>query len=178
MDALAFAHRLNITHRDIKPSNILIKDYQVFLADFGSAKTFTLQETSKTSNYYVCGTPVYYAPESKADNPRGRQADVFSLGCVFSEMLTVCCGRSLEAFQDWRQCPDDECGIYAFRANLPKVIAWIKLLSEDSNESWRDVLAWQIPLMLRREPEGRTTAQAAVTFLMNHRQESLICPNH
>lgn len=178
LDALAFAHRLNVTHRDIKPSNILIKDSQVYLADFGSAKDFTLQGTSKTSNYNVCGSAVYLAPETRSEHPRGRQADVFSLGCVLSEMLTVCSNRSLEAYQAWRLAPDDERGIYAFRSNLPKVDKWLQSLSDDNSDGWRDVLVWQIKCMLYKEPERRNSADKGLNFLISHQQQRLICPNH
>lgn len=41
-------------------------------------------------------TPKYCAPEVAAKGKRGRSADVFSLGCVFAEMITVHLGRSLE----------------------------------------------------------------------------------
>ena len=178
LDALAFAHKKNVVHRDIKPSNILIKDFQVYLADFGSAKAFALQETSRTSNPYVCGTPVYYAPETKADNPPGRQADVFSLGCVLSEILTVCSGRSLDAYQSWRKVSNEECANYAFRANLPRVTAWIQQLKEDCDYSWHDGLVFNILCMLHKEPDRRSSAQDGVTLLMNLRQDMLICPHH
>jgi serine/threonine protein kinase len=125
LDALAFAHRLKIMHRDIKPSNILIKDDQVYLADFRVAKDFTMQGTSKKHDYFVYGTPVYRAPETHIGNPPGCPADVFALGCVFSEMLTISNGKSLDEFQVWRRAPENECGKVAFRANLPKLTQWL-----------------------------------------------------
>jgi serine/threonine protein kinase len=178
LDALAFAHRLHVTHRDIKPSNILIKEKQVYLADFGLAKDFTLHGTSKTSNYFVCGTPVYRAPEVKPENPRGRPADVFSLGCVFSEMLTVYCERSLEDFQNFRRAPENECGTLAFRANLTKVLEWLNHLKE-GGDVLCETLAWQLMLMLKIDPGARPQAHEAVNFLMNSNQrESFFCPFH
>ncbi|KAI9744319.1 MAG: hypothetical protein M1818_002471 [Claussenomyces sp. TS43310] len=179
LDALAFAHRRNIMHRDIKPANILVKNNQVFLADFGLAKDFTLQGTSKTSNYSICGTPVYRAPEVSPERPRGRQADVFSLGCVFSEMLTVCSGRSLDAYQEWRQAPENDSGIFAFRANLPKVDEWLGQLKRDHPDSLRNFLVFQISSMLAREAGERPSAQDAVKFLMSSKQKELLfCDSH
>jgi serine/threonine protein kinase len=70
--ALAFAHSKRIKHEDIKPNNILIKDQQPYLADFGCAKDFSTLDSSTS---------------------------IFSLGCVFSEMLTVRQGHSLEEYQ-------------------------------------------------------------------------------
>ena len=83
--ALDFAHSKQIKHEDIKPNNILIKDHRPYLADFGCAEDFSGLDTSASINASRYGTPVYWAPETQ----RGRSADVFSLGCVFSEMLTV-----------------------------------------------------------------------------------------
>ena len=37
LDAIVYAHKLNIAHYDIKPSNILIKNNQTYLSDFGLA---------------------------------------------------------------------------------------------------------------------------------------------
>ncbi|KKA22722.1 hypothetical protein T310_3265 [Rasamsonia emersonii CBS 393.64] len=179
LDALSFAHRLHVTHRDIKPSNILIKENQVYLADFGLAKDFTQYGTSKTSNFFVCGTPVYRAPEVRPDNPRGRQADVFSLGCVFSEMLTVCCGRSLDDFQNFRRAPENECGALAFRENLPNVQEWLNQLKKDSDDFLCETLVWQIMLMIKSNPDARPTAQKGVDFLMSSNQrEAFFCQFH
>ncbi len=119
--ALAFAHSKQIKHEDLKPTNILIKDHQPYLADFGCAKDFSGLESSTSFDTLRFGTPVYWAPESQT---RGRSADVFSLGCVFSEMLTVRYQRTLEAFQAFRHVRHRE-NAYAFRENLVKVTDWL-----------------------------------------------------
>ena len=119
--ALAFAHSKNVKHEDIKPNNILIKDHQPFLADFGCAKDFSGLESSTSLDTLTFGTPVYWAPEPQ---PRGRSADIFSLGCVFSEMLTVRQKRSLEDFQAFRYVQHRD-NAYAFKENLEKVIIWL-----------------------------------------------------
>jgi glycogen synthase kinase 3 beta len=38
---LNYIHSLGICHRDIKPHNILVKDKNVVICDFGSAKILT-----------------------------------------------------------------------------------------------------------------------------------------
>jgi serine/threonine protein kinase len=119
--ALAFAHSKHIKHEDIKPSNILIKDHQPYLTDFGCAKDFSGLDSSTSLETLTFGTPVYWAPESQ---PRGRSADVFSHGCVFSEMLTVRHKRSLEEFRAFRYVQHRD-NAYAFRENLDRVIDWL-----------------------------------------------------
>ncbi|KIW74669.1 hypothetical protein Z517_11439 [Fonsecaea pedrosoi CBS 271.37] len=120
--ALAYAHQERVKHEDIKPSNILIRDHQPYLADFGSAIDFSLMEGSTSTEEYIVGTPVYWPPEPLQQ--RGRAADVFALGCVFSEMLTVRQHRSLQEYRDARYLPHVDNG-YAFRTNLEVVNTWL-----------------------------------------------------
>lgn len=124
VSALAYAHTEMVKHEDIKPHNILIKGKRVYLTDFGTAKDFSEFEMSTVSDYLEAGTPVYWAPEPK---PWGRPADVFALGCVFSEMLTVRQKRSLDEYRRFRYTRDADFG-YAYRSNLPKVRKWLKSL--------------------------------------------------
>jgi serine/threonine protein kinase len=179
LDALAFAHRNKIWHRDIKPSNIIIKGLKIFLADFGLARDFTEYETSKTSNNATCGTLVYRAPEVKPGNPRGSQADVFSLGCVFSEMFSVYCRRSLAEYQQARCVPmvSSENGSVAFRDALQNVDDWLHRLQKNARDAVSNVLIIQMSQMLRENPDHRPTAQVGVETLRSQRG-SLFCDAH
>jgi renal tumor antigen len=38
LKGISYCHSLKICHRDIKPQNILVKDWELVLCDFGSAK--------------------------------------------------------------------------------------------------------------------------------------------
>ena len=131
ISALAFAHVQHIKHEDIKPNNILIKDYQPYLADFGCAQDFSDLPGSTSTDILAFDTPAYSAPEPPAD--RGRTADVFSLGCVFSEMLTVRQGRSLDEYQQFRRKEGVD-NPFAFRENLGKVHEWLEKLSPKKDD--------------------------------------------
>ncbi|EPS37293.1 hypothetical protein H072_9066 [Dactylellina haptotyla CBS 200.50] len=155
LDALAYAHGLNITHRDIKPGNILLKDGQVYLADFGLAKDLTTQQMSAASTSMPCGALIYRAPEVRPNAPRGPPADVFSLGCVFSEMLTVYNGRSVDQYWGYRDDPD---GDHAFRYNLPQVYDWLSHIKPGTSDP-SGLLLFIIPKMLAENPRERQTAQ-------------------
>ena len=173
---MTFAHIQDIVHRDIKPSNILIKDQQVYLADFGLAKLIT-NGSSQSSNFFVCGTPVHLASKVKNKISNGTKGDIFSLGCVFSEMLSVRCKKSLEDFQNFRRAQAEEQEMYAFRVSLPKVRLWVNQLREQSNNAVLDDLSNQILSMLSEDPERRKTAQQGVAALTTHR-DSFFCRNH
>lgn len=91
---LAHAHNLDIVHRDIKPSNLLYvadgRGSRWVVADFGLVKRPPQHTTLfRTGTGAVIGTPGYIAPEARAD-PRSAKApaDVFSLGCTLSWVLT------------------------------------------------------------------------------------------
>lgn len=152
--ALEFAHSKQIKHEDIKPSNILIKDHLPYLADFGCAKDFSGLDSSTSLDTLTFGTPVYWAPESQ---PRGRSADVFSLGCVFSEMLTVRHKRTLEEFQAFRYAQHRD-NAYAFRESLDKVHDWIEDIVP-ANDSVGTLLKEQTFQMLQRTVDRRREAK-------------------
>ncbi|GAB7324352.1 hypothetical protein MBLNU13_g08305t2 [Cladosporium sp. NU13] len=149
--ALKFAHANKVIHEDIKPSNILIKDNRVYLADFGCARDYEGRPSSKSPNEHIAGTPVYWPPESEGH--RGKGADIFALGCVFSEMLTVRQGRSLADYQAMRKVPDRD-NPYAYNKNLDAVQRWLRELS-DTRHGLTKLLLEVIVKMLEANVEER-----------------------
>jgi tetratricopeptide (TPR) repeat protein/predicted Ser/Thr protein kinase len=89
--ALQAAHDAGIVHRDIKPSNILIhRSGQPKLVDFGLAKSLHDGPTLSRSGD-ILGTPRYMSPEQVLMSPKDldTRTDIYSLGAVMYEMLTV-----------------------------------------------------------------------------------------
>lgn len=171
VDALNYAHDKNVKHRDIKPSNILIKAGRPYLSDFGIARDFTGFETSSSNDDFAQGTPVYRAPETSPSNARGRAADVFALGCVFSEMLTVNQGKSLQGFREFRRVQESDCGPFAFRENLGKVIEWVENFEDE--DSLSGMIVDQIRDMLEEEPAKRARAKQVYHILK--RETAFFC---
>ncbi|KAG0713065.1 Serine/threonine-protein kinase Nek8 [Chionoecetes opilio] len=86
-------HESNILHRDIKSNNILLdKSHRIVkIGDFGISKILS----SKSKAHTVVGTPCYLSPELCQEKPYNQKSDVWALGCVLYEMLTL--RRAFEA---------------------------------------------------------------------------------
>ena len=78
-------HDLKILHRDLKSANI-------FLFSDGTAKIGDLNVSKvarKGLGYTQTGTPYYASPEVWDEKPYDNKSDIWSLGCVTYEMLTL-----------------------------------------------------------------------------------------
>ncbi len=89
-DAVDHAHVRGVIHRDIKPHNILVDHGGMpRLLDFGLA--LDNSDMQITLDGDLVGTPHYMSPEqARGDRGQiGRPADLYSLGVVLYEMLTL-----------------------------------------------------------------------------------------
>uniref|UniRef100_A0A7S2SMW8 Mitogen-activated protein kinase n=1 Tax=Mucochytrium quahogii TaxID=96639 RepID=A0A7S2SMW8_9STRA len=84
--ALKYIHSANVLHRDLKPSNLLLNsNCDLKVCDFGLARG--LEDTKLELTEYVV-TRWYRAPEIMlACREYTKAIDVWSVGCIFAELL-------------------------------------------------------------------------------------------
>lgn len=160
-NGLSYFHAQRVRHKDIKPTNILIKGNDVLYADFGLSKYFEESETTMTNGHPGPKSPMYCAPEVAAGEERRRSADVWSLGCVFLEMVTVMSGKSLAEFQTRRGAP----GQRAYHLRPELTLQWIielgtsveRVSNAEQLHFSRSMIYW-CSLMLHPSPKLRITS--------------------
>jgi len=98
-EALEVVHSHGVRHGDVKPENIVVQDDdRIKLLDFGIASRVAEAElattTGNTTDYWasdgrMAGTLAYMAPELLRGQPADGRADLFALGVILYESLTL-----------------------------------------------------------------------------------------
>lgn len=86
-EPVAFAHQHLVVHCDLKPSNVLIDSSgRPSLLDFGIARLINASDLSGPIKAF---TPRYASPEQQNGTPVSTSTDVYSLGMMLRELVTV-----------------------------------------------------------------------------------------
>jgi hypothetical protein len=153
--ALAYLHRQSIRHKDIKPGNILLHNRTVYLCDFGIS--FDWSGSHPTTEGPSAMTQGYCAPEVWYADARDNSSDVWSLGRVFCDMLTVLAGKPMTELSEriggnLRRIYDEDC--------LEDLHKW---LSGFSLENIRhDTLATNIQQLIKKMVSDHSSSQYCV----------------
>ncbi|KAL8023654.1 putative rho-associated protein kinase [Plasmopara halstedii] len=82
-----YLHSADVLHRDIKPSNVLVNsDCRIKICDFGLARHANDRDLAEGLSEYVV-TRWYRAPELLLANAYTKAIDMWSIGCIFAELL-------------------------------------------------------------------------------------------
>lgn len=101
-----YAHTREVLHRDLKPANVMLGDYgEIYVLDWGVARSASVREELRTEHGAtsppdepspdetaagdVVGTPGYIAPEQVRGEAVDARADVYALGAILFEILTL-----------------------------------------------------------------------------------------
>ncbi len=93
LDAISKIHSKGIIHRDLKPDNIMLIDKEkesqnfVKILDFVLAKNRSLTQLTATGE--ILGTINYLPPERISNQDISEAGDIYSLGVIFYEMMTL-----------------------------------------------------------------------------------------
>lgn len=103
--AVSFAHEKGVLHRDLKPENMMLGKFgEVHVMDWGLAKvgepvspddvkdavlTAETESAMHTLAGTVKGTIPYMSPEQAHGTALDQRSDVYALGCLLYEMLTL-----------------------------------------------------------------------------------------
>lgn len=94
LEGALYAHSLSILHRDLKPENIKVKRQpggrlQVKIVDFGLARlAYGARKQTEDQSGNVLGSIFYMAPEQFLRQPLDSRTDLYSLGCVYYQVLS------------------------------------------------------------------------------------------
>ncbi|KAA8903438.1 kinase-like domain-containing protein [Sphaerosporella brunnea] len=153
-------------HHDIRPANVLVDSNSFFLADFGLARMKPGDKDSKTK--WKSGLGDYVAPECIDEKllhrEVGRPLDIWSFGCMLSEIAVYMAGGpgAVKDFREQRHGP-------GFRANMtnqyffhggrlrPSVTGRFEDIQRSDNPTLRRLLE-VTKSMLSISPKDRPTA--------------------
>jgi eukaryotic-like serine/threonine-protein kinase len=98
-EAVDYAHCKGVIHRDLKPENIIIGSHgEIYVMDWGLAcllapdKSPSSKHLTEIGLHLRCdlaGTPCYIAPELIRGGLTTPQSDIFSLGMILFEIITL-----------------------------------------------------------------------------------------
>lgn len=165
---VAYAHSKGIIHRDLKPENILVGHFgEVILLDWGLAESLSEPHEKDEEGHEIethpelthpgkiVGTLAYMAPERAFGERATFQTDLYSLGVILYQMLTL-------------HLPFERNSLKEFRKGIDKE----ELSDPEERAPYRDVAPTLSRLvkkaLCRKKEERYPSVEALLSDLLNH----------
>ena len=86
--AVDYMHSKRVLHRDLSAPNVFLSGHDdIKVGDFGLSKSTGNSVTVRGKT--ICGTPNYFSPEMVNGEPYGVASDVWSVGLLAHEIITL-----------------------------------------------------------------------------------------
>jgi eukaryotic-like serine/threonine-protein kinase len=197
--AVAFAHSRGVVHRDLKLENAMIGEFgEVYVLDWGVAKVVdadhfgvpSVSASGRGDASGVVGTPGYMPPEQLRGDPLTPRVDVYALGAMLFEVLTLRPmhgGETISELARATQHPDVDASIRA-RLGAAGVAPELAAICEratksdpeqrfagvaDLHEQLQRFLDGDRDLELRRGLSERHTAEGLRLAAVDHAKDAL-----
>lgn len=177
--ALQYMHNHHLHHEDIKPKNIIHEGEHIYFTDFSSSRQFEAGQATSTANP-ARASRLFAAPEALPTEEgdlfrHGSKTDVFSLGLVFVEMLTILEGHTIDALHGYLERNNGFGKTYMTR-QYHRVV--------DLMDGWfisdlgREMYTECIKPMLRQDRASRPSADEVVQLIRTRQPwgKTLACP--
>lgn len=211
--AIGYAHSKGVLHRDVKPENVIVGKYgEVLILDWGLAKLLhknRVEETNENTGISeisdknksnkshalhalthlgkVVGTISYMAPERALGNPATIQGDIYSLGVILYQILTLRSPFQRKSLKEFRQTMNfevvQEPSVIAPHRDVPRVLAQMamKCLSPDPSARYQnvDTLLHDLESYVEGRAEWALAAELSVTNKADWEfQENVLIAEH
>ncbi len=156
-----------IVHRDVSPRNILISySGEVKLTDFGVARARDREE--HTEHGVIKGKVRYISPEGAAGASVDARSDLYSLGVVFTEMMTMEPFREgsneMAMLLDVRHGRYDRGRLAGLPESIQKVIE--RVLEPEPENRYPDAQAFKEDLLASADGDARPMTDAELADFM------------
>ncbi|OCL02319.1 kinase-like protein [Glonium stellatum] len=169
--ALSYLHDQRVRHKDIKPGNILLSAGRIYLCDFGISRDWSNDDHSTTEGEVYRYTRRYCAPEVIGQGSRNKSSDIWSLGCVFLEIVTVIKGFSLDELNDFLLVKSEGFSAHGLWSAPKAIKFWLDHIRDQSADD--HPLDW-IAVMISEDTNSRPAAEEIVKMIEKHYHESSV----